>query len=350
LRAQPSHPEAASEPARLALSTPAKLNLGLRVLGRRPDGYHRLESLFVPIDLADDIEIEVERGRLPEGARDARIDFELSVDAAESAGTAAGAVPTDGRNLAVVAAREFLQQAAAATPSCEGAGVCRVRIRLRKRIPVGAGLGGGSSDAGAVLRALSQLVSEGPSGPELFRVALEVGADVPFFLDPRPALVTGIGDEVTPVEGFPEQSILLANPGLGLSTAEVYAAYDRMADATANEEATTASAAAEPALTTPNPASKPRPASSASSSRDALARLYACGNDLEAAAVRLCPPLARLRSRLHDLGAARVGMSGSGATMYGIFASDVEARNAQEAWECAGFEPPAWVRLVRSLG
>lgn len=330
MRAQPSHPEAASEPARLALSTPAKLNLGLRVLGRRPDGYHRLESLFVPIDLADDVEIEVERGRLPGGARDVRIDFELSVDAEEPAGTAPDAVPSDSRNLAVVAAREFLQRAAAKTPNRDGAGVCRVRIRLRKRIPVGAGLGGGSSDAAAVLRALSQLVSEGPSGPELFRVALEVGADVPFFLDPRPALVTGIGEEVTPVEGFPEQPILLANPGLCISTAEVYAAYDAMAD--------------------PNPASTPRAAPGASASREALARLYACGNDLEAAAVRLCPPLARLRSRLHDLGAARVGMSGSGATMYGIFASEVEARNAQEAWEGAGFEPPVWVRLVRSLG
>jgi 4-diphosphocytidyl-2-C-methyl-D-erythritol kinase len=343
LRPQPSRPEAKPEPTRLELSAPAKLNLGLRVLGRRPDGYHQLESLFVPIDLADEVEVEVVRGGPPARACDVRIDLNVSAGAEDPVGTSLDGVPADARNLTVIAARAFLQRAIPTRQAADGLGVRCVRIRLRKRIPVGAGLGGGSSDAGAVLRALTRLLPEGPSGAELARVALEVGADVPFFLDPRPAVVTGIGDEVAAAEGLPPLSLLLANPGVGVSTAEVYAAYDSMLSDTAS---------AEPALTTPDPAPTLRLPSTPSAAGpgtagDALSRLPACRNDLEAAAIRLCPPLASLRNRMHSLGATRLGMSGSGATLYGVYAS---AADASRALEAASFEPPIWARVARSLG
>jgi 4-diphosphocytidyl-2-C-methyl-D-erythritol kinase len=325
LRPAPSsRADARPEPARLGLSAPAKLNLGLRVLGRRPDGYHLLESLFVPIDLADDVAVEVERGGPPMAAADVAI--ELCLRAAGDAPGAAlvDAVPDDARNLVVIAARAFLERAGA------DLAVRRVRIRLAKRIPAGAGLGGGSSDAGAVLRALSQLVPEGPQPPELSRVALEVGADVPFFLDPRPAMVTGIGDEVTPADDVPPLSLLLVNPGQAIATAEVYALYDSITDEGRG------------------PAGIPfRPTLGSDASRDGLARLQASGNDLDEAAARLCPAITTLRNRLHELGASRVGMSGSGATLYGVFASENEAIGALER---AGFEPPVWARVARTLG
>jgi 4-diphosphocytidyl-2-C-methyl-D-erythritol kinase len=174
------------------------------VVGRRPDGYHELESLFLPLDLADELELELE----PAGA--SRVSLRLD--------GAAGGLPSDSRNLALRAAEGFL----------EAGGLRReVRIRLRKRIPAGAGLGGGSSDAAAVLRGLAVACPGALQDAALRGLALELGADVPFFLDPRPALVSGIGERCEPLAGaWPERILLLAHPGLALSTARVFAAYD----------------------------------------------------------------------------------------------------------------------------
>ena len=170
--------------ARLELRAPAKINLGLRLVGRRQDGYHELESLFLPLELADRIELEVEEGGPPCVA--------LTLEGA------ADGVPTGPENLAVRAARAFL----------EAAGLeLRLRARLQKALPAGAGLGGGSSDAGAVLRGLAGLFPG--SVPDLPALALRLGADVPFFLAPRPARVGGIGEVVEPVEGIPSLGVVL---------------------------------------------------------------------------------------------------------------------------------------------
>ena len=160
---------------RLHAAAPAKINFGLRLVGRRADGYHEIESIFLPLDLADDLRLNLRRDTEPR--------VTLAVE--QAAGTPEAAVPTDDRNLAARAARAFLESARLAAA---------VDIRLAKRIPAAAGLGGGSSDAGAVLRTLAAAFPDALSPDAVARLGLRLGADVPFFLDPRPALVTGVGE------------------------------------------------------------------------------------------------------------------------------------------------------------
>jgi 4-diphosphocytidyl-2-C-methyl-D-erythritol kinase len=306
----------------VALAAPAKLNLGLRIVGRRDDGYHRLESLFVPLELADDVGIET-AGDAP--------GVVLEVE------SGAPGVPSDERNLAVRAARAFLEASGSAEVS--------VRIRLRKRIPVAAGLGGGSSDAAAVLRGLAELVPAGPQGPALAEVALTIGADVPFFLDPRPALVGGIGDRIELLDGLRPLWAVLANPGLEVSTAEVFRLYDALGGVpgglTPHDPRSTM-----PAVSEPQALAGPQALFGSGGDLEVLARLPGLSNDLEAAAIRLCPAVARLRDRMCAQGALVAGMSGSGATVYGVFETEVDAQNALGG---AGFESPIWTCVTKFL-
>lgn len=290
---------------RLALAAPAKINAGLRIVGRRPDGYHELVSVFLPLDLADAVEVEVEPAP--------RTHVELRL-----AGAAAG-VPDDASNLAVCAAEAFL--AAAERPA-------RVTVALTKRIPAAAGLGGGSSDAGAVLRALHRLLPGALSDAALHALAQGLGADVPFFLDPRPARVSGVGERREPLPDAPRWTLLLAGPGVPLGTAEVYRAYDALAK--------------DPPGPAPDPGPLPDPG--AGPEADA-AWERALANDLEPAALRLCPPVGRLRRRLVKAGARAVGLSGSGPTLFGVFPDAPAARRAESA---LGGEP-AWLRVAATV-
>lgn len=306
----------------IRLEAPAKLNLGLRVVGRRADGYHLLESLFVPVTLSDGIELDFDPGGLPD------VEFELE--------GAPAAVPRDAENLAVAAAHAFFR----AWPPGGS-----LRVVLEKRIPTAAGLGGGSSDAGAVLRGLAQLLPAASSPEALVRLACGLGADVPFFLDPRPAIVRGIGDEIEPVDGLPPLWVALFNPGVAVSTAEVFRLYDALGSEGTQDGADAASGSSF-GLTPPDPGSTLRALSGLGGNLDGLAQLPGFSNDLEAAATRLCPPIARLRDRMRELGAVVAGMSGSGGTIYGLFGRQTEA---EEAVEKAGFEAPIWSRVARLL-
>jgi 4-diphosphocytidyl-2-C-methyl-D-erythritol kinase len=287
------------------LSAPAKVNLGLRILGRREDGYHLLESLFVPIDLAD--RVQIEPGDTPSVA--------LQLD-----GDAPG-VPADGSNLALRAARAFLA----------AAGIeAGLRLVLEKRIPASAGLGGGSSDAAAVLRGLARIYPDAISPEGLRELALGLGADVPFFLDPRPALVTGIGEQIEAISGLPAFPLLLAHPGAPLATADVYRAYDALAAS----------------LTPVRTGSTMRWISALRECGDhALAELLE--NDLEPAAVRLCPRITELREVIEGSGALAVGMSGSGPTVFGIFRDTIAASQARDRLKLA---PPARTWLANTEG
>ena len=182
------------------LLAPAKLNLGLHILSRRDDGYHEIETLFVPLRLWDRLEIE----RTPaDGTGGVRLEI-------SGADLAAGPA-----NLA----------ARAAQVGCAGLGLAPdLRIRLDKRIPVAAGLGGRSSDAAAVLLGLEALCGRALPEPERHELARGLGADVPFFLDPRPALGRGVGDRLEPLSGVPEQWWVLALLPFEIATAKAYAA------------------------------------------------------------------------------------------------------------------------------
>src|SRR5262249_45045404 len=176
----------------------AKVNLWLKVVGRRADGYHLLDSLVAFADLADSLDATA-------GDR-----LSLALD-----GPVAGSLAGEGDNLVLKAAR-LLADTTGVAP--------RAALRLTKRIPVAAGLGGGSADAAATLQALVELWRLARPVGELFDRAARLGADVPMCLAGRAALVSGIGERLSPTPSLPACGLLLVNPGTALPTANVFAA------------------------------------------------------------------------------------------------------------------------------
>jgi 4-diphosphocytidyl-2-C-methyl-D-erythritol kinase len=290
-----------------AIDAPAKVNLGLRVVGTRPDGYHELDSLFVPLDLADRLELEVDPAGEPG----------IALELAPAPGVP-GDVPSDGRNLAVRAAEAFLARAGLRA---------HVRMRLTKRIPSPGGLGGGSSDAAAALRGLAARFPGALGVAALAELALSLGADVPFFLGPDgrgpvPAQVGGVGERVAPCPGVPSLALALVHAGPAPATARVYAEFDALA-AAPGSLTRPGGAPTMPALQGPTP-----PDADRWRSAEWLTQLVA--NDLEPAARRLCPVIAGARGVLSASGALAVGLSGSGPTVFGIFHDAPAATEALE--------------------
>src|SRR5260370_18914085 len=167
----------------------AKINLFLRVTGRRANGYHELDSVFLPISLADEIRLEISSAE--------ETSITLTCDAPSLASSQ--------NNLATRAAHAFMSEFDLAA---------QVRIDLRKKIPIAAGLGGGSSDAGAVLRMLASAaeIDDEDDRATIRRIALSLGADVPFFLDPPASRGNGIGEPVAPVPPLPRIPLVFAAP------------------------------------------------------------------------------------------------------------------------------------------
>lgn len=273
---------------RVAKTAPAKINLWLEVIRKREDGYHDLSSLMLPVRIHDDVDVEVGEG--------AEIHLECEPDD----------LPCDGSNLAYRAAERFL---AASSQSAD------IRIRLRKRIPVGAGMGGGSSDAAAVLLALNELLPGKLSERELEAVALGLGADVPFFLEGRPALATGVGEHLEPVSGVPAYPLVFIKPGVEVSTALVY----RNLRLTRGESRIKLRAFMD------------RPWD--------LKRVLE--NDLEAVTIGFHPEVGEIKQWLLDHGALGALMSGSGPTVFGVFDDAGTARAVVEAAEQVW--PGCWV-------
>jgi 4-diphosphocytidyl-2-C-methyl-D-erythritol kinase len=222
-------------------------------------------------------------------------------------------VPAGASNLAHRAARGFLERARAPRGAA---------VRLAKRVPSGAGLGGGSSDAGAVLRALAALLPGALAPAALADLALSLGADVPFFLEPRPARVSGVGERIDPEPAVPALPVIVAHPGISLATAEVYRAF----------------AGSAPALTHAPPAPTLRALPPRPGDLDAAAWEERIRNDLEPVATRLCPAIAGLRAALRGAGALAVGMSGSGPAVYGVFES---GERRDRALQRLALAPPA---------
>lgn len=278
--------------ALLDLAAPAKVNLYLHVTGRRPDGYHELDSLVVFADLGD---------RLT--AAPAPV-LALSV-------TGPFAAALDGGDNLVLRAARALARAAGRTDGAD--------LRLDKRLPVAAGLGGGSADAAAALRALTALWD---LPPELaVGVAPGLGADVPVCLAGRPARMTGIGERLAPVAGLPPLAAVLANPGEPLATAAVFGAL----------AGRFGGGAGEPPPTAPE---------------HLLAHLAGRRNDLEAPARSLSPRIGEVLALLAALPGCRLArMSGSGPTCFGLFATAAAAADGAAALSAA--RPGWWVRACR---
>ncbi len=275
--------------AKLICMAPAKVNLTLRILGRREDGYHWLESLMVPISLFDTVEMQVSAV----ASRRTSISCRVSGPARVAGGA---------DNLAAVAARRVLEAL-----DVEAS----VRIALTKRIPAGAGLGGGSSDAAAVLRYLPGLLGRRLGTAREHAIATSLGADVPFFLGCRPALARGIGERLSPLVGFPELPLVVAVPKARVETAWAYAnALDP----------------SKKRLTTSTPGNT-RSSRLSLSAESVSSRV---SNDFEPRVTVKYPEIGVLASELRRLGAVATVMSGTGSSVVGIFSSLADARRASE--------------------
>lgn len=277
---------------------PAKLNLFLHVTGRRDDGYHLLQSVFMLIDCCDTLDFDL----LDSG------DIHRTDDQP-------GLPPVD---LCVRAARALQQ----ATGTRLGA-----RIHLHKRIPAEAGMGGGSSDAASCLLALNRLWGLGLRRNELARIGLALGADVPFFVGGRNAWVEGVGERLTPIS-LPAARFLVVKPPTGASTPEIFQSPRLKRDTkTAILQGFAANSTAEPEST-------------GSLIRCDLQKILAFGhNDLQPVAQSLCPDVVRCLDWLVSLGLDG-RMTGSGTA---VFAQMLQATNL------SGAPPEWWVRECSNL-
>lgn len=261
----------------LVIGAPAKINLFLEVLGKRPDGYHSINSLFQTVSLFDRLTVT----KSP-SAR-AGIQIELSPDS-----TIIG-LELGPENLIAKAYRAVLK----AYPNLGGASVA-----LEKNIPMAAGLGGGSSDAAATIVALDTLFQLDIPQNLMAQIGLSVGSDVPFFFSGGQALVTGRGETCTPTTYPTDYWVVLVKPPVAVSTAE---AYQRLS---------------EHGLTNPKP---PFMLGSCEAVDELLVALARTGNDFEKTHLQFFPQLVRIKDELLRCGAVLVRMSGSGPTMFGLF-------------------------------
>lgn len=253
------------------MHTPAKINLFLEICGRRPDGYHEIRTVFLPLSgLGDEVAVTSRPGA------------GLSLSCSDPS------LPADSGNLCWRAAAAFCRQAGL-TPGHH--------LALTKRIPIAAGLGGGSSDAAAVLLELQRLHHFPLAAAELDRLAAELGADVPFFLSPQPALGKGTGGILTPLKLGRELAVLVLNPGFPVPVSWSYQHYFR------------------PEGRTPPPLAE---VIAALERGDAAELASLAWNDLEFAVVKKFPLLALVSQELRAAGALGVHVSGSGPTLFAL--------------------------------
>jgi 4-diphosphocytidyl-2-C-methyl-D-erythritol kinase len=248
----------------------------MKVFSRRPDGYHHIRSVMVPVSIHDEVIVE-------EAAAGIRVETDDPV------------VPTGDSNTCHRAAALFMEWAGAPKG---------VRIRIRKRIPAEAGLGGGSSDAAATFKGLIALTGRAPERERLLDMAAGVGADVPFFTMGTPALAEGIGERLTPVEWRVPFHALIVKPPFGLSTRDGYACLGRGAGAPPAE-------AAIPAFRTWEDL------------------VPAVANDFEGAWEGSRPEIGAIKGELLSAGARAAGLSGSGSAVFGLFDNAEAARDAR---------------------
>lgn len=305
----------------LQIFSPAKINIHLSIVGRRPDGYHLLRMLMVPLDFGDDIVVtrinQTEPPVLP--IEELGPTDQISIDNI-TLRSPATPFALDASHLCLRAA-QAMRAYVATELSKPLLATEPLDIILYKRIPVGAGLGGGSSNAAAVLRALNFLWDLDLPSSELAKIGLPLGADIPFFCHGEPALVEGIGERITELREFPALPILLINPRIHVSTENVFRRSALQ-------------------LT--------------SSFRNASFRALFKGfsevadvlsNDLELVTMELHPVVSEIKQTLIEKGAAAL-MTGSGPTVFGLFHTIEERDKAYELLNKSGW----WIKRTSITG
>ncbi|MBI1909226.1 MAG: 4-(cytidine 5'-diphospho)-2-C-methyl-D-erythritol kinase [Deltaproteobacteria bacterium] len=277
----------------LKLSSPAKINLRLKVLGQRPDRYHDLSMIMTRVSLADEIQLEKTSAGV-----------ELISESQE--------LPADRTNLAYRAAELFFQKT-----GCPGG----IKIILRKNIPVAAGLGGGSSNAATVIKGLAQLYDVSLEDSSWIEETKKLGADIPFFMKEGPQIAEGVGERLTPLKNLPKLSLILVNPGFPVSTREVFEAYSSPLTGTGKV-----------ASLPPHLGDSPF-----GSLEDLLPFLE---NDLEKVVLDRYPVVGEIKKELSKRGAAASLMSGSGPTVFAVFRDEEGRDRALRLFEEK--RPPAW--------
>ncbi len=262
----------------------AKINLAIDVLGRAPDGYHRVRMVMMRVNFGDEVTVSL------------RTDGRILLDGTEG-------MPTDRQNIAYRAADAFFERTGLAT-GCN--------IHIKKRIPMGAGMAGGSADGAGVINMLNSLLGEPLTLEEKRELGLTLGADVPFCITENCALAEGIGEILTPLPNPPEMHFVIAKPKESISTAWAYENLDY--------------------------GKKPKNMDideliHAIKSGDAKKVFANMGNIFESVSIPKCPEIGRYKETLLGLGADAALMSGTGSAVYGAFASRKAAENARIRFE-----------------
>jgi 4-diphosphocytidyl-2-C-methyl-D-erythritol kinase len=283
------------------IRAPAKINVGLRVVGKRVDGYHLLDTVMIPVSLYDEIYItkSIRKGRSSTA--------KLTVTCDNPA------VPSDEGNIVFRAADLIIKENSINEP---------VAIHIVKRIPVGAGLGGGSSDAAATLIAMNSLFRLNYSMRRLKKRGYSLGADVPFFIGRMPARARGIGERLTPIKSLPWNWAIIVYPGFPVATSWVYR----------NFQAKLTKPMANTSIISPL--------------KKSLGQRRLLVNDLETVTLARYPRIKFLKEKLNAEGAAGALMSGSGSAVFGLFDSRGKA-----AWALSRLQKEDGVEtfLVRLL-
>lgn len=280
-----------------SIKAPAKVNIYLKITGKRPDGYHDILSIMVPVDLFD------------------RLDLSLNDTGCIKLSSKGFDVPEDSTNLVYRAAESFFKKIDAKNRG--------VDITLEKNIPVAAGLGGGSSDAAATLLALNELHACPLNSNNLHGLAVKLGADVPFFLEAVPSIATGIGEKLEHIPNWPEFWYLIVTPPVKISTAWVYENFKM--ELTSNEYNYIRQTL----------------------KNDDFIISDILKNDLEKVTCTSFPVIAALKRKIMDAGAEGSIMSGSGSSVFGIFLSREQAVSARDLLVS---DNPRHISVVRGKG
>lgn len=270
----------------MTIRTPAKINLGLYITGKRPDAYHELCSIFLPIEHSDILELEL---------LEAKDGIQISSD---PLGIFSDQCPCDQNNIIYKAyqlLKDFVKQE-------KGKDLPSVKLNILKNIPIEAGLGGGSSNAAGFLKAMNRLCGLDLTVQNLKKIGAKLGADIPFFIDERPALISGIGDIIEPFELKRDYWIVLIKPVQGLSTASVYKGFTL--DLT---------------LKTINAKNCALLKSLSFQGLEKAEELKQLSNDLEKVSSGMLPELLAVKEYLKGLDPLVCMMTGSGSAVFGLF-------------------------------